>query len=230
MPKAQLLKNVLLSVLLPLSLGILAILPVITSENGYVAGFVFLPLIILILLASLGLLIASLIATGINGRRGLWVLLSGPMLLCGFFGGAMVAKQFEIGAYREDPMVHFPAELTNIVLFKPGTTNQQINEFLDQTISSPHEGGGTWPLPGIQSMGNIGKYEHFDAVSFDFFETSTEEQRQYVYDRVESSPFVSELRKNVQSKDYMPTSEPLSENQSQNTKKAVTINSTTTSR
>jgi hypothetical protein len=227
MSKSRLVKNLLLSVLLPLGLGVLAILQVINSANGYVAGFVFLPLLILIVLGTLGLFIAGAIVTGMKGRPGLWVLLSAPMLFCGFFGGAMVAKQFEIGAYREDPMIPMTPPVTNIVLFKKDITNDQMNQFWNETLSTSRpDGRGHDNLPGLQGIGRLGDYDGHDVVEFSFFESATEEQRQYVYARVESSPYVFELRKNVLSKDYMPTPETLSGNQSQNTKKEVTIDST----
>jgi hypothetical protein len=231
MSKSRSAKNLLLSVLLPFGLGILAIFLVINSANGYVAGFVFLPLVVLVLVGTVGLFIAGLVATGMKGRPGLWVLLSAPMLFCGFFGGAIVAKQFEIGAYREDPMVPLTPPVTNIVLFKKDITNDQMNQFWDETLSTNRpDGRGHDHLPGLRGIARLGDYDGHDVVEFSFFESATEEQRQYVYNRVESSPYVFELRKNVLSKDYMPTPEPPTENRSQNTKKAFTIDSTTTSR
>ena len=227
---SRLVKNLLLSVLLPLGLGILAILPVINSDNGYVAGFVFLPLFILVLLGAAGLFIAGLVATGMKGKPGLWVLLSAPMLFCGFFGGGMVAKQFEVGAYHEDPMVPLTPPVTNIVLFKKDVTNDQISQFWNETLSTSRpDGRGSDSLPGIQGIGRLGDYDGHDVVEFSFFESATEEQRQYVYDRVMASPFVDELRKSVLSRDYMPTPEPVTDNQSQNTEKAVTVDLTTPS-
>jgi hypothetical protein len=227
MSETRLVKHLLLSVLLPLGLGILAIIPVINSDNGYVAGFVFLPLLIVVLLGTAGLFIVGLVATGMKGRPGLWVLLAAPMLFCGFFGGGMVAKQFEIGAYRGDPMVPMTPPVTNIVLFKKDVNNDQINQFWNETLSTSRpDVPGHDSLPGIHGIGRLGDHNGHAVVEFSFFESATEEQRQYVYERVAASPFVAELRKNVLSKDYMPTPEPLTANQSQDTKKAIIIDST----
>jgi hypothetical protein len=72
MSDSRLVRNLLLSILLPLGLGILAILPVINRDNGYLAGFVFLPLFILVLLGSAGLFVAGLVAMGMKRTPGLW--------------------------------------------------------------------------------------------------------------------------------------------------------------
>ena len=42
-----------------------------------------------------------------------------------------------------------------------------------------------------------------EIVEFNFFDGSTEEQRQYAYALIRSSPIVLELRENVPTNDYM---------------------------
>src|SRR5690242_15231875 len=107
-------KNLLLTALGSLGLGALAIVPVVDSDNGYVAGFVFLPLLLLIGIVVFVLFIAGLIT--ITKPAGPFLLLSAVLLPTGFFGGAFVAKTLELGAYREEPMIHFPPPIANKVL------------------------------------------------------------------------------------------------------------------
>jgi hypothetical protein len=88
--------RLLLAIVLPFAVGCLFLLPVINSGNGYVAGFVFLPLFFLIVLLAAVLLLIGLIAIGVKGRSGLWWLPAGPMLLTGFFGLALTEKIFRV--------------------------------------------------------------------------------------------------------------------------------------
>jgi hypothetical protein len=190
-------------------LGALAILLVVRSENGYVAGYVFFPLLILVFLVSIVLFVAGLITLIFNEKTGVVVVLSAVSLLAGFIGSGLIAKQLQLGAYREEPMVSWPAEVSNAVLFKKGTTDEQINDFLDNTLSvKDADGRGHWTLPGVRDIGRLSAHDGHEVIEFGFFPSATDEQKQYVYERVRSSQIVFELRENVSTRDYVPSSAP----------------------
>ncbi len=54
-------KRLLLTTALSLSVGALAIVPVVNSDNGYVAGYVFLPLLLLVGITAFVLFFAGLL-------------------------------------------------------------------------------------------------------------------------------------------------------------------------
>src|SRR5688500_1156174 len=116
----------------PVSLGVgaLAIVPVVTSDNGYVAGYAFFPLFLLVGLVAFVLFVVGLIR--IKENSGPILLLAAVLLPAGFFGAALISKQLELGAYREDPMVPIVPEASNIVLLKKGTTEEQISAFWNE--------------------------------------------------------------------------------------------------
>jgi hypothetical protein len=189
--------KVILSAVLPFAFGCLLIVPVINSENGYVAGFVFLPLFLIAVITSTVLFILGFVMLVLNGRPALWWLAPGPLVFIGFFGIALIAKQFEIGAYKEQPMVSFDRDISNYVIFKRDLDHSDITHFWKHVISTERsDGRGYESLPGIQTMGNLSKIQGREAMLFNCFENATEEQRQYVYERVRSSPHVEKLLEN----------------------------------
>ena len=142
-------KRLSVAALVSLGLGVLAIVPVVNSDNGYMAGYVFFPLLVLVSLVALGLFVVGLIT--IKAKSGPMLLLAGVLLPVGFFGAALVSKQLELGAYREDPMVPIIPEASNVVLFKNGTTEEQISAFWDETLATEREDKrGFAHLPGLQ--------------------------------------------------------------------------------
>jgi hypothetical protein len=201
-------KKFLITILISLGLGILAIVPIVNSQNGYVAGYLVLPLMLLIGIGCLILFIIG-IALLINEKKiGLYFLLAVILLPTGFIGSALIAKRLELGAYREDPMVPLIPELSNIVLLNKGVTNDEINAFWNETLSTQRDDGrGHTSLPGIHGIGRLSAKEDHEVIEFSFFTTATEEQREYVYAKVSSSPIVFKLLKNVPTKDFMPTPE-----------------------
>ncbi len=194
-------QNLLITTVCSFGLGVLAIIPVVNSDNGYVAGFVFLPLLLLIGIAAFILFFAGLVT--ITKKAGPYLLLSSLLLPVGFFTGAFTAKYFEIGAYREDPMISLLPETSNIVLFKHGVSNEQISTFWNDTLATQREDGrGYEHLPGIGGIGRLPAFEGHEVVEFHFFDSATDEQREFVYDRVRSSPIVHELKINVSTKPF----------------------------
>src|SRR5688500_9689451 len=82
---------------------------IINSENGYIGGMVFLPLFLLVILVGFILFIISLVSFGLNKMSlGISLFLSAILLPLSFILSCLIAKYFEIGAYRQQPMIPFP--------------------------------------------------------------------------------------------------------------------------
>ena len=190
-------KRPLLAIALPIGVGSALVVPVITSDNGYVAGFAFVPIFFLVVLAGVALFVGGLIVTGIKGRSGLWVALTGPLLLAGFMGTALIAKQLELGAYREQPMISFPPPIANKVLFKKDATHEEIERFWTHVIGFPTEGGGSRSLPGIESVARTGQENGHETVTFSFRAEATEEQKADVRESIHSYSPVFQYLENV---------------------------------
>lgn len=216
-------KYLLVTIVSALGLGVLAIAPVVNSDNGYVAGFVFLPLLFLIGIIAFILFFVGLVT--ITKKAGPYLLLSALLLPTGFFGAALIAKQLELGAYREEPMIPFTPQVANIVLFKKSATHAQIEHFLENTLSTQRpDGRGHEHLPGVQGTGRLSPRDGHEVVDFSFFANATDDQKRYVYDRIRSSPIVYELRENVPTKDYMPPEVPDASTSDTRPKKTVVFN------
>ncbi len=93
--------------ILSVASGSLALAPVVMSENGYVGSIVFVPVLILVLIASVLTFLVGIIVLATSRKLGPYVLLFAILLPIGFFIGAIVSKHLEIGAYRTEPMVPF---------------------------------------------------------------------------------------------------------------------------
>lgn len=200
--------KIILSIFLPIALGFGAILPVVNSENGYVAGYIFFPLFLLISLATLCLFIVGLIYLVIEAKLGGWILLAAFLLPASFILSGMTAKYFEIGAYRQEPMISLDEGVNNIVVFKKGTTNNQINDFWEKTMSLEcSDGKGYEHLPGLGTMMKIQARNEREAMAFGFFSNATEEQKQFIFAKVKSSPIVYQFLENQSVKEWNANSE-----------------------
>ena len=221
--------RLILSIVLPLIIGCVAIMPVIYSENGYVAGFVFFPLFLLVGAASLILFVIGLIGLASKSKSAAWLLLSAILLPASFISLGLVAKFFELGAYRQEPMTSISDGVNNIVVSKEGTTNAQINDIWEKTMSLERaDGKGYEHLPGLGTMMQIQSRNGHEAMAFGFFSSASEEQRQVVFSKVKSSPIVYQLLENQSVKEYNADFEKSSSaaNSNKPTKKVLITNST----
>lgn len=190
-------RNLIITFLISVGIGCGATFLIASSENGYVAGFIVLPLFLFFGLTSLILFIAGLICLGVENKSAPWLLLSAVLLPASFITSALVAKHFELGAYYQEPMTSIPNGVTNVVVFKERTTNYQINNFWNKTLSVERaDGRGYDHLPGVRVMGQDKPRNGRQTMVFDFFPSATEEQRQFVFSRVKSSPIVYQLLEN----------------------------------
>lgn len=190
-------KNFIITFLTSFVVGCGATLIVANSENGYTAGFVFLPLFFLICITTLALFISGIVCLILKSKFAPWLLLSAVLLLTFFLSSAMIAKHFEIGAYRQDPMISFSDEVSNVVIFKEGATNDQIEDFWQTVMSSKRsDGRGYETIPGVRTTMRTKPRNGQDAISFSFFSNATEDQRQFVISKIKSSPIVYQILEN----------------------------------
>ena len=190
-------RNFIITFLISTVIGCGATLIIVNSDNGYVAGFVFLPLFLLIGVATLILFVTGLVCLGLESKSAPWILLAAVLLPVSFFSSAMIAKHFEIGAYYQEPMISLSDNANNVVLFKEGTTRDQINDFWEKTMSLERgDGRGYDHLPGIRTMMQIQPRNGREAMAFGFSSNATEEQKQFVFSKVKSSPIVYKLLEN----------------------------------
>lgn len=197
-------RNLLITTVISLAIGILGMVPVVRSDNGYVAGYVFFPLLLLLAGACIVLFIIGIILLAGEKKGGLYFLLAMLLLPVGFFGSAFIAKHFEMGAYREDPMVPLTPEVSNIVIFVDNLTNDQMNSFWDETLATEREDKrGHTSLPGISGVTRLPAKDGREVVEFSFFANATQEQKDFVYSKVKESPLVFKLLENISTKDYM---------------------------
>ncbi len=200
-------RNFVISSLVSIGIGFSATMLVVNSENGYVAGFIFLPLFLFICVASLILFIVGLISLGLENKSWAWLLLSAFLLPASFFSACLIAKYFEIGAYRQEPMISFLDEVNNVIVFKEGTTNKQVNDFWQTVMSlNRDDGRGYSHLPGVRTMTRLQSQNGREAIGFSFFPNATEEQKQFVFAKVKSSPMVYQFLENQSIKEFSANS------------------------
>jgi hypothetical protein len=183
--------------LISLITGALCLFPVVTSENGYVGSIVFFFLLVLVLgIAAIGFLI-GLVVTATSNRVGPYIILFAVFLPIGFFGGAVVSKYLEIGAYRIEPMSPIVPAVANKVVFKKDATHDEVQEFWQTILSEPHNVSGSMTRPGVRGItSNIPENGH-EVVTFVFFETATDEQRADIRRRIMANPSVYQYLENV---------------------------------
>lgn len=201
-------RNLAISSLVSIGFGIGGTMLIVNSANGYVAGFVFLPIFFFLGLVSLILFVVGFICLGLKNKSWTWVLLSAFLLPASFFSTCLTAKHFELGAYRQEPMIPFPEEISNVILFRTGATNEQINEFWDKNVSIEQaDGRGYSNLPGVGTMGRNQTHNGHEVIDFSFFPNATEEQKQFVFAKIKSSPLVYQLLENQSMKEWNASSE-----------------------
>ncbi len=150
--------------------------------------------------------------------------MSAFLILASFISSSLIAKYFEIGAYREEKMIPFNEGFNDIVVFKEGATKDQIEDFWHKTISIERaDGRGSWPLPGVRDIGRYQSRNGHEIIVFSFFPSATEEQKQFVFTKVKSSPVVHQLLENQSMKEWNANSEehPTLSTSSENLKKNV---------
>jgi len=92
-------------------IGVIPTAIIASSDNGYVAGYIVLPIFLLLAVVCISLLISSVVFIAkAKFSIALYLLLSVFLVPTFTIGSALAAKHFEIGAYRVEPMKSFPVE------------------------------------------------------------------------------------------------------------------------
>jgi hypothetical protein len=111
-------------------------------------------------------------------------------------GSALLAKQFEIGAYKVEPMRPILPVVANKILFNRDVTREGVQDFLQKEINDPTD--------AIQSIGTGYPEDGREVVIFSFFENASEDARETDRQRILSSPKVYKIIENVDTR--LPTS------------------------
>ncbi len=81
---------------------------IINSANGYVGSMDFIPIFLLVIIAGVVLFIVSIIVFSFDKKSlGAGLLISAFLLPASFIASCLIAKYFEIGSYRQQPMIPF---------------------------------------------------------------------------------------------------------------------------
>jgi hypothetical protein len=89
---------------------------IINSENGYVGSMVFFPVFLLAIIVGFVLFSISIIVFSFDKKSlSASLLISAFLLPASFIAFCLIAKYFEIGAYRREPMIPFPISINTIV-------------------------------------------------------------------------------------------------------------------
>lgn len=189
-------KRLIITAVASLGVGALAVIPVVNSENGYVAGYVYFPLIFLIGIVCFGMVLAGLIT--ITRTEGPYLLLAAVLLPVGFFGAAFISKSLELGAYREEPMRPITPSVANKVLFKSEASHDEIEQFWTHVIGYPTDDrGGHWSRPGVGGAFRPGPQNGHEVIVFSFTPSATEEEKNDVRERIRNYPPVYQFVENV---------------------------------
>lgn len=191
-------RRLLATIAASVGVGVLATAIIASGENGYTAGFIVLPILIFEGLVCLVLYIVGVANIAKDNLVGFYFLVAVPLLPIATVGSGMLAKKFEIGAYRVEPMTPIIPPIANKIVFKKGITDTEVQEFWREVLWEPHASGrGEMSLPGIQSIGTNPSEDGSEIIVFSFHSNATEEQRSFVRNKITSSPKVQQLLENV---------------------------------
>lgn len=192
-------KLILFTAIASIALGLSAVAIVVNEPNGYIAGFTFFFLFLLITLGSGALIIGGIVTAIINQTRRFapLLVLAAVLLPSSFFVGASVAKQFELGAYRQEPMVTFPPSVANKVLFKKEATHDEIEKFWSHVIGYPTGGSSHWTRPGVAGGARTPAENGHDVVIFSFRPDATGDQKADIRARIKAYSPIYQFLENI---------------------------------
>ena len=188
-----------------------------SADNGYVAGYAVLPLLLLISIVCILLFICAVVFIAKEKFAvGLYFLLSVLLVPAFWVGSSTAAKHFEIGAYRVEPMRPMIPPVANKIVFKKGVSSDEVQDFWRDILSQPNSSGrGEMSLHGIQSIGTLQPEDGSEVLVYSYFESATDDEKAMVKQKIVSSPKVLRLLENVQT-NYWPLPEPSIETSNSN--------------
>jgi hypothetical protein len=85
-----------------------------------------------------------------------------------------------------------------VIYFKPGITNQQVEDFWHEVLSKPDpQGRGYYHRAGVGDISRIKSVQGHEGVSMSFSPNATDEERKEVERDIRSSPIVYKVLENV---------------------------------
>jgi len=192
-------RGILTACVLSIAGGIFVTAIIASSDNGYAAGYVVLPLLILEILLCLILFLVGVVLTIQNRPIGLYLLLSVLLLPLATVGSATLAKQLELGAYRVEPMSSVIPPVANKIVFQREVSSEEVQAFWHEVLSQPSSSGsGEDHIPGIQTVSLGSEQNGSRTIVFSFFAEATEEQKSMVRQRIGRSPKVYQLLERIE--------------------------------
>jgi hypothetical protein len=101
-------------------------------------------------------------------------------------------------------MYHYgPDRKSDIVFyFNRGTTNDQINNFLDNQLSDPQPSGGHWSKPGVEATFMV-RAQDFEGYAITLRPNVTDEERESILGVLDNSPLIYRVFENVTPNDIV---------------------------
>lgn len=175
------------------------------EPNGYVAGFTWFILLVLIAILMGILMILSAVFLLIPRPTkwiGILLVSCAALLPISYISSFALMQRIGWTNIVDDPLRPLPPEVIDLVIiFKPGTDPQQIVQFMSETISTPSSNGGHSPLPGIRDIGRLAPVRGNKAVMIQFLSEATTSQRDDIKARIKVSPVVMVVLQNIARKD-----------------------------
>jgi len=85
-----------------------------------------------------------------------------------------------------------------VIYFKPGITNQQVEDFWHEVLSRPDPSGkGYYHRNGVGDIGRIAPVQGHEGISVSFFPDATKEERDEVIHDITSSPIVYKVLRDI---------------------------------
>ena len=192
-------RRLLITCILSIAIGLLPTALIAGSENGYAAGYIVLPLLILEVLICVVLLLVGVVFFAQGSSVGPYVLISVLLIPLATAGSVTIAKQFEIGAYYTEPIRSFIPPVANKIVFKRDVSDREVQAFWHDVLSQPSPSGlGEDHIPGIQTISLGPDQAGSRTILFSFFDQASEEQKASVRERIGASPKVFQFLEGVE--------------------------------
>jgi len=164
-----------------------------TRHHGYVVAYSIVA--VFFLTAALVAVSSVLLFSSRSRSIGLHGITGAAMLFASFYG--TIAAANALGAWDHEMVSFGPdVEASLVILFDDRTTDAAIYDFVTNVVATPHPGGGSQHLPGIQSLLMVRVGNH-DGYALQLSRDATEVQRRHIRDRIKSSKIVWRVFENV---------------------------------
>jgi hypothetical protein len=184
--------RLLITIALSVGFGLAVTGIIASSENGYTAGFAALPLLFLELVACIVSVIVGIVFLIRQNLVCVYFFLAALLLPTASIGSALLAKQFEIGAYKVEPMRTWTPTTANKIVFKKGVTDREVQEFWSTVLATPTERGDEH-IAGVQTVATGSPIDGHEVLAFSFYDNATEEAKATARLRILNSPKVEKL-------------------------------------